>query len=118
MSRVGHGMFSYIPDASMIGTCPCLPLNICAPLVPVSSPFACRVSHHPLPASGTVFCNFIANALCVVHSVIDVQVELSVRSWLTCLSNPFLTPLPLFHCSRVPNSTRQTKRARRNQATQ
>ena len=55
---------------------------------------------------GTVFCNFIANALCVVHSVIDVQVELSVRSWLTCLSNPFLTPLPLFRCSRVPNSTR------------
>ena len=109
MSRVGHGMFSYIPDASMIGTCPCLPLNICAPS---------SLSHHPLPASGTVFCNFIANALCVVHSVIDVQLELSVRSWLTRLSNPFLTPLPLFHCYRVPNSTRQTKRARRNQATQ
>ena len=65
MSSVGHGMFSYIPDSSMIGT---------------------------------VFCNFIANAMyrthafhhcvpfdtvcrCVAYSVIDVQLELQGATW-------------------------------------
>ena len=65
MSSVGHGMFSYIPDSSMIGT---------------------------------VFCNFIANAMyrthafhlcvpfdtvcrCVAYSVIDVQLELQGAAW-------------------------------------
>ncbi len=65
MSSVGRGMFSYIPDSSMIGT---------------------------------VFCNFIANAMyrthafhlcvpfdtvcrCVAYSVIDVQLELQGAAW-------------------------------------
>ena len=68
MSNVGRGMFSYIPDSSMIGT---------------------------------VFCNFIANAMyrppareiipssraansfhrCVAYSAIDVQLELQGADW-------------------------------------
>ena len=67
MSTVGHGMFSYIPDASMIGD-PHSHLNL---------PARKSVTHHH---PGTVFCNFIANAMCVVHSVIDVEVELTVLS--------------------------------------
>ena len=69
MSTAGHGMFSYIPDSSMIGTVFC---NFIANAMCVCA------------SSRSIFCNTLL--MCVAYSCIDVQIQLENASFQTSAS--------------------------------
>ena len=76
MSVAGHGMFSYIPDASMIGTVFC---NFVANAMYARAP---RVPRERL-------CN--AALMCVAYPVIDVQLVLANATLQTTGADPHTT---------------------------